>query len=198
MNSGDGRTSIGSDNGGSAAAAAASSGSSPRRSSAASLSTSQRQGVEAVKAWLYRARCPWLIVFDNVEAGMASIGPYLPPAGHCGHVLVTSRVMSPEWADRCCVLDCFDPSESLKVSLSLSLFFSLLLSSSLFFSLLLSVCRTSTLSVCPETDTERLKFLHHAAGEAAMSGEKGADGGAVRSQPLLLFSLSLSPSLCLP
>ena len=48
--------------------------------------------VEEVKSRMYRTRCPWLLVLDNVD-DPESIAKFIPRGGIVGHVLVTSRVV---------------------------------------------------------------------------------------------------------
>lgn len=68
--------------------------------------------VEEVKARLYRTRCPWLLVFDNLE-DPGSLAPFLPRGAQAGSVLVTTRRVVAEWMEHCVRLDCFDDAEAM-------------------------------------------------------------------------------------
>ena len=69
--------------------------------------------VEEIKACFYRARCPWLLVFDNADSP-GIVRTHLPRGskGKLGHVLITSRRLTDEWRDRSIILDCFNAEES--------------------------------------------------------------------------------------
>ena len=69
--------------------------------------------VEEIKACFYRARCPWLLVFDNADSP-GVVRTYLPRGGKgkFGHVLITSRRLTDEWRGRSIILDCFNAEES--------------------------------------------------------------------------------------
>ena len=69
--------------------------------------------VEEIKSCFYRARCTWLLVFDNVESP-GVVSTYLPRGGtgKFGHVLITSRRLTDEWRGRSIILDCFNADES--------------------------------------------------------------------------------------
>ena len=66
--------------------------------------------VEEIKACLYRTRCAWLLVFDNVESPSV-VQACLPRGGvgKGGHVLITTRRVLDDWRGRYLTLDCFDP-----------------------------------------------------------------------------------------
>jgi hypothetical protein len=68
--------------------------------------------VEAVKSRLYRTRCAWLIVYDNVESP-AVVERYLPRGAASGHVIVTSRRMHRGWEASSLELGCFEPVDAL-------------------------------------------------------------------------------------
>eukprot|EP00041_Stephanoeca_diplocostata_P033480 m.1107732 g.1107732 ORF g.1107732 m.1107732 type:complete len:515 (+) comp24350_c0_seq20:171-1715(+) len=68
--------------------------------------------IEEVKARLYRARCSWLVVYDNVESA-SIVDRHLPRGAHFGHVLVTSRRIYPGWEQRSMTLGCFPPLEAI-------------------------------------------------------------------------------------
>jgi tetratricopeptide (TPR) repeat protein len=69
--------------------------------------------VEEIKACFYRARCSWLLVFDNADSP-GIVRTHLPRGGKgkFGHVLITSRRLTDEWRDRSIILDCFNAEES--------------------------------------------------------------------------------------
>eukprot|EP00039_Didymoeca_costata_P010697 m.144730 g.144730 ORF g.144730 m.144730 type:complete len:1627 (-) comp14930_c0_seq1:2155-7035(-) len=69
--------------------------------------------VGEVRSRLIRARCAWLIVFDNLEDAEV-VKDYLPTNGQkLGHVLITGRQVFSEWMTRTLELGCFDDEEAI-------------------------------------------------------------------------------------
>jgi len=73
---------------------------------------------QEIRARLYHARYPWLIVFENLESAQV-VNDFIPRGytdseASCGHVLVTCRRNFPEWQDSCVTLDCFEKHEALQ------------------------------------------------------------------------------------
>jgi tetratricopeptide (TPR) repeat protein len=69
--------------------------------------------VAEVRSRLYRTRCAWLLVFDNLNE-RSLLGLHLPRGAHgLGHVLVTSRDLQPADAASVFVLSCLSPAGSL-------------------------------------------------------------------------------------
>ena len=81
-----------------------------------SSSSSSSSALQDIRSRLFNAKCPWLVVFDNLEAASV-VADYLPQgqdAASFGHVLITCRRMFPEWQDSSLSLDCFDPPTALR------------------------------------------------------------------------------------
>jgi len=90
--------------------------------------------VSEIKARLFRSKIPWLLVFDNLE-DESLIQKVVPNGGPCGHVLVTTRLMTPKRCagadaagtattpvvapqyddDATMILGCLDPFESVQL-----------------------------------------------------------------------------------